>query len=626
MKSYSKTILRMFKHNTTRFLANCFIVVLSLIVSVGLGALAPIMRDVAIHDMDKTQISDMIVKSTSTSGFSDEEVDAVKKLNFVDDVDTYFVNDFSVDDEESSDGVFITRFYAIDLKDRAFNKIELLEGEYPTKFEECVVEVANHNTVEYEIGDKITVTYDAGIMQIPLEFTVTGIVYNPLFMTVGDEPSYVDSDIGIDSVVYIEKETLPTLYQAFIPDTDLMIKFKNNGNFEYFDDSYDDFSAEKSEIILDTLAAFNTENDHEYVSLTLKENFSYTLFESYYDKIVLLSFVLPIFFVLVCALVNSITISRLIADERTLIGCYFSQGIEKKTILNKYMLFTVVSVGLGILIGFPLGYYLLPYVVFPAVKNVIYLSGIIYESGTVLGLIYTAVIFLAAIFITLGVVLNTLKETPCLLLQPKAPKAGKKILLERIKPLWKPLPFRIKSSLRNIFRQKKNFILTLLSIIGTTFLMFFGFSLLDISRKLVNDPLFSEVASSMEPISSFVIIIAILLSILVVYNLANMNIQERSRELATLKVLGYQDIECSFYTFREILFISIFGIILGVPISYVITKYIIYFLDFGTVDYVKWYSYVLTMAITFFSTLIINFILYPKVIKINMNDSLKTLD
>ena len=77
MKAYSKTILRMFKHNTTRFLANCFIVVLSLIVSVGLGALAPIMRDVAINDMDKTQISDMIVKSTSTSGFSDDSMPSI---------------------------------------------------------------------------------------------------------------------------------------------------------------------------------------------------------------------------------------------------------------------------------------------------------------------------------------------------------------------------------------------------------------------------------------------------------------------------------------------------------------------------------------------------------------------
>ena len=106
----------------------------------------------------------------------------------------------------------------------------------------------------------------------------------------------------------------------------------------------------------------------------------------------------------------------------------------------------------------------------------------------------------------------------------EAPKPGKKILFERIPFLWNKLPFRYKSSFRNIFRQKKNLILTSLSVIGSTVLLMLGFGLLDISHALKDDALFGNVASSMGSVSFVIILFALSMAIVVIYSLANMNI------------------------------------------------------------------------------------------------------
>ena len=186
--------------------------------------------------------------------------------------------------------------------------------------------------------------------------------------------------------------------------------------------------------------------------------------------------------------------------------------------------------------------------------------------------------------------------------------------------------FRYKSSFRNIFRQKKNLILTSLSIIGSTLLVLIGFALFDASFALKEDALFGNVASTMGIISMVIILFAVAMAIVVIYSLANMNIADRQRELATLKVLGYHDRECSFYTFREIMIISILAVIIGIPLSTLVVAFVLQYLDFGTINDVKWYSYLGTFGIIIVTTLLVNLLLYPKIKAVNMNDSLKVID
>ncbi|MDD7043681.1 MAG: hypothetical protein PUI68_06015, partial [Mollicutes bacterium] len=89
---------------------------------------------------------------------------------------------------------------------------------------------------------------------------------------------------------------------------------------------------------------------------------------------------------------------------------------------------------------------------------------------------------------------------------------------------------------------------------------------------------------------------------------------------------GYHDKECSFYTFREIMIISIGSALLALPISALLMYLVFSWLDFGSVSDVQWYSYIFSFAIVILSTVLVNLLLYPKIKTVDMNDSLKTLD
>lgn len=295
--------------------------------------------------------------------------------------------------------------------------------------------------------------------------------------------------------------------------------------------------------------------------------------------------------------------------------------------MGKYILFSLISVFIGGVAGLIIGLPLVPTVVLPAYQSIFTLSSSLKLTFFNLsGYILMLAVLLLSLLVTLYCSLKLLKETPAKLTKAEAPKAGKKILLEKITFIWKKLPFRYKSSFRNIFRQKKNLILTSLSVIGSIVLLMLGFGLLDVSKSLVNDALFGNVASSMGLISTIIVLFALAMSIVVVYSLANMNIQDRQREIATLKVLGYHDKECSFYTFREIMIISSSAALLGLPIAAGLMAFVFKWLDFGSISDVKWYSYILSYVILLATTFIVNALLFSKIKAVDMNDSLKTLD
>ena len=157
-------------------------------------------------------------------------------------------------------------------------------------------------------------------------------------------------------------------------------------------------------------------------------------------------------------------------------------------------------------------------------------------------------------------------------------------------------------------------------------LVVLGFALLNVSASLTNDDIFSDVAGSMGPISALIVLFAVTMTILVLYALANMNVADREREIATLKVIGYHDVECALYTSREILFISALACLISLPISAGVTQIVLKFLTFGSIKDVRWWSYLSAFGIVFSTAVIANLVLYPRIKSIDMNTSLKTLE
>ena len=642
-KSFFKTVIRCFLHNKARFLTNLFIVILSVAFSCGLLALPSTYKKSFSEQYTTNKAPDLILKTKTEDGLDKEIISKLKNDTNIENVLEMMAFDYKNDKGE------IYRVYVYDF-DTEVNKFTLVDGSYPTKefdlngYNEILVEEPNKNRTSYTLGDTFSLDlssmFSSSSTSIPfkispIKFEVTGFVNTPLYTSVQEEEPWLEEnadDLKVKTILYLNSKLLPDSISLsfgginvgnielknYISTTDIFVRYQNN--HDYFTSSYKEFVEKKKS---DVENLFGKDN----VSvLTLYENTSYATFDNYNDKVSKITMVIPFFFLLLSALVNLITMTRLIDDERKMIGCYVSLGISKYKIYLKYLSFTFISSLIGLIIGYFVGVKLLPTIIFSAYNTVFRMGNLNISFNQPTGIIISLVLLLISLGVTFISSFTRLKEKPALLMKDKAPKPGKKILLEKIKFLWKPLPFKYKSSIRNIFRQKKNLILTSLSIIGSTLLCLLGFGLMDISNSLKNDALFSNVASSMGSISTIIIIFAILMAVVVVYALTNMNIQERERELATLKVLGYHNKECSFYTFREMLMITIFACLLGLPISYGVMFGVFNYLDFGSANDVKFTSYLFTFLIIVGSTIIVNILLYPKVKKVDLNDSLKTME
>lgn len=207
-----------------------------------------------------------------------------------------------------------------------------------------------------------------------------------------------------------------------------------------------------------------------------------------------------------------------------------------------------------------------------------------------------------------------MRNKPAVLLTPKAPKSGKKVLIERIPFIWKRLSFKYKSTMRNVLLFKSRFFMTVVSVIGSTVLVFAGMGLLDCAMLREN-------ATSLVAISIALLVFSAALCALVIYNLTNINVSERNREIATLMVLGYHDNEVTGYIFREIYIMSFIGAILGIPFGIVFGL-----IDFGSLADINWWTYVLTPFITMLFSFISTRLLRKKITKTDMNASLKTLE
>ncbi len=205
------------------------------------------------------------------------------------------------------------------------------------------------------------------------------------------------------------------------------------------------------------------------------------LFDSDTKRMDTLARVFPLMFFLVAALVALTTMTRMVEEERGLIGIYKSLGYSNVQIISKYLGYAFVASGVGACIGIAVLTQVLPTIIIKA-YSVIYSIPVstfpLPVSWDVCALAFGlgVGITLLATFITAW---RSLAETPASLMLPRAPKAGKRILFERIRPLWRMLSFSWKISLRNLFLYKKRLFMTIMGIGGCTALLLVGFGLHD---------------------------------------------------------------------------------------------------------------------------------------------------
>lgn len=641
MKTYLKTLLRTFQKHVTRFISIIFIVIVSVGFISGIGTSADKIK-YSLTDYYKAQnVSDLIIRSMAKEGFSGSQLTGIESLKEIyggNNVATGVQLDVKTEfgGEEQT-----VRLYFLDgFNDDKWtvNKPDILEGRMPSEEGEVLCEKADNKINGFAVGAHISLSL-GGLMPanspfIPtLDVEISGIAQSPLTFANDGEPSdYNDEDMEVpdtidavnsletlDNVLYLPASLIPKnpyTQQPLFPVNTVYLSFSDKGRFNSFDKKYDDYVQQQKAVVNNALA---TDGNGDVKILTLKDNYSFISLNSYADKVAGIGYVLMVAFVFVTALVAQSTMTRLMEEERSQIACLRTLGYSSFKIVFKYVLFAMIAAGVGGVASYFVGLglaYLICYVfnysfTMPPISSAVALP------------FYLIVFFVIVAITLLSTLIAGLKltsEAPANLLRPKPPKVGKKVFLEKIPFIWNRLSFKYKSTMRNVLRYLGRFVMTVVSVAVSTALVLAGLALLDVC-------LFGGINSpSVMGIAVVVIIFAGLLTAAVIYTLTNINVSERNRELATLKVLGYQDNEVAGYIYREVYIDTIVGIIFGYPLSTLIIWLVFSVMGVGTIGGVSWFWWLIAPAIVLLFAFIVTLMLKRKIVKIDMNESLKAIE
>lgn len=466
--------------------------------------------------------------------------------------------------------------------DVSFTEVEGEEDEYEPL-----------SAIYYVFGDLVDVTVEA---------SVKGIVTVPI---PGMDPQQIDTTQE-EHVQIAATELLNQIYITLPEEDSLLFSAGYNA----------DVDAEVS--AMETLFA-DRYADGTIETLTMEENYSFRSFHEYSGKILGIGIVLMVVFLFVTVLVVLSTVTRLLDEERSQIACLMTQGYSHARIIAKYLLFAFIGTAIGGVGAYfaGLGVSRMIYVnfeweyVLPACSSNIAIGFFI---GTF------ALILLSTLIATAVAGHKLTCQQPADLLRPKVPKRGKKVFLERIPLIWNRLSFKYKSTMRNVLRFFGRFLMTVVSVACSTALVLAGFAILDCC-------LFQDIGgTAMIGISIIVLAFAALLNFVVTYTLTNINISERERELATLMVLGYQDNEVAGYIYREIYITSGIGILFGLPLGALVCQFIFVVMGFGSVPGISWFVWILAPVLSIIFTVLVTLMLRHKIVRIDMNESLKAIE
>ena len=197
--------------------------------------------------------------------------------------------------------------------------------------------------------------------------------------------------------------------------------------------------------------------------------------------------VFPVVFFVIAALISLTSMTRMVEEQRGLIGTFKALGYSNLSISMKYVIYATLATVIGAVIGMNIGFQLLPRIVISLYQMMYpYVTNAVIEFNIYYACIGLGLISICIIGATIYAVQKELFSTPAQLMRPKAPKAGKRVLLEKIPFIWKYLNFTQKVTFRNMFRYKKRFIMTIVGISGCTALILVGFGIKDSISQIMH--------------------------------------------------------------------------------------------------------------------------------------------
>ena len=525
-KALLKDAFKEIKVSYKRFISILLMALLGVGFFAGLRATSPDMVNTIDEYFKAQNVYDIQVMSTL--GLTDGDVEAIKNVENVESVYGTYSKDglINLDDKE-----VVSKILCVE----DINKPLLVEGSMPQNQNECVVEEEFLKNANKNIGDYIQIEpeKDENSSQESEEFLkekemkIVGTVKSPLYISRDRGTSKLGSGT-VDYYIYVSKDNINSdVY------TEIYVKLKDSQKYttsssryeKYVDETkqkieeikderqkarYDELIGEANPKIQDAENELNTEKQNAeqqikeaegkiidakdevakienptWYILDRNQNSGYASFIQDTESIENLSMVFPIVFFAIAILVSLTSMTRMVEEERQEIGTLKALGYNKFHISLKYIIYSSLACIIGAIIGMNIGFQLLPRIVWDMYEMMYTMPSITvlynYEYST-LGLF---LIYICIVGATLYSILKELKDAPATLLRPKAPKLGKRVLLERITPIWKRLNFSQKVTIRNIFRYKKRFLMTIIGIFGCTSLILAGFGLKDSISKIL---------------------------------------------------------------------------------------------------------------------------------------------
>lgn len=215
----------------------------------------------------------------------------------------------------------------------------------------------------------------------------------------------------------------------------------------------------------------------EWYLFSRSYNPGYTGFGQDAERMANLASVFPIIFFLVAALVCLTTMTRMVEEQRVQIGSLKAMGYSGLAISRKYLFYGLLPSLAGGVFGLVIGYILFPKMIFTAYQIMYQMPDIELRAYPEISIFSVLAAVACTTLATLWACLATLRETPASLMRPRTPKAGKRVFLEYVRPLWKRMSFTHKVTARNLFRYQKRFWMTVIGIGGCTALIIAGFGM-----------------------------------------------------------------------------------------------------------------------------------------------------
>ena len=484
-----KHIFMKIKDNYKRFLSLICMAFLGVGFYVGIQSSSPDMLKTLDNFYDENNVYDISV--ISNVGLTEDDLLKLSKIKNVELAINIQEKDTYLEIEENNYVVKLIEYNS------QMNNVYIKEGRLPKNNNEVSVDYALLENNNLKLGDNITIDGK--------KYSIVGNVISPLYFS-AERPN---SNLGsgkVDYYIYVyngslDLEAYSNIYitvkgaKKYLTNSDSYKKLINNvkKDIDLIKDKQQDIRYDELYFdIIETSEMYGISIDESkfikpkwYIYDRL-DNTSYKELINASDNLKKIGNIFPIIFFAISVLVSLISMMRMIEEDRVENGTLKSLGYNSFHITLKYVIYSLLATTIGSSVGAIFGSYMIPNVIWNIYKKIFFIPKFIYLLKSDYNALGLWICILCICGTSIIVCIKNLREVPANLMRPKAPKSGKKILLERINFIWKKLKFSDKITIRNIFRYKSRVITTILGIAGCTALILAGFGLKDSIKDVID--------------------------------------------------------------------------------------------------------------------------------------------